>query len=231
MQSSALLLYSGGSDSTWLAYKLAQEYRQVYLLTLDRRTFFKAKTYTQERAGNLIKYFGSSRVEHHVISIDDLHSEICFDKYFENLKRYGSLMASLSFSKLSMHWAALRFARLFNIQHVFDGGTNYMNMYPDQNKNIGHKNYLKLYQEFGIQYEQPLYEDNLNVEENLYLVGLNSTKKVRGTADDKQVYYLEQALLAHFLNFYLTRHSWDQYEEQMEMLYADKVEYIKRQIS
>jgi hypothetical protein len=227
----ALVLYSGGSDSTWLTYKLAQEYQTIHLLTLDRKTFFKAKVYTQERAGNLIKYFGASRIQHHILPIDDLHNKVCFENYWQNLTRYGSLMASLTFSKLSMHWAALKYAKEHGITDIFDGGTNYMNMYPDQNINIGFNNYQKFYQHFGMSYAQPLYEKNLDVEENLYQVGLNPHKKIRGTADDKQVYYLEQALLAHFLNYYLTRHGWTQYEEKMEQLYATKIEYIKRQIS
>lgn len=231
MKKAALLLFSGGSDSTWLAYQLAQQYEKVHLLSLHRRGFYRTQKYTSEKAELLKKYFGSRKIEHQVVSIQDYHSRICFESYWTHLKKYKSLLAALSFSKLAFHWKAAEIALAENIQDVFDGGTGYMNMYPDQNRNIGFKNYQRFYKELGLNYEQPLYKDNLDVEKNLFLVGLTHKEKVRGTLDDRQVFYIEQVLLAHFLNYYLNVHGWENYEEGLGKLYEEKIKFIQKQLS
>lgn len=231
MKKSALLLFSGGSDSTWLAYQLAQRYEKVYLLSLERRGFYRTREYTTEKAETLKKYFGSRRIFHQVVSVQDYHSRICFENYWSYLKKYKTLMASLSFSKLAFHWKAAEVALAENIEDVFDGGTGYMNMYPDQNRSIGFKNYQRFYKSLGLSYEQPLYDNNLEVEKNLYLVGLTQQERVRGTVEDRQVFYIEQVLLAHFLNYYLRVHGWDRYEEGMGKLYEEKVQFIQKQLS
>lgn len=231
MKESAVILFSGGSDSSWLVFQLAKEYKVLHLVTLERRTFYKTQEYSSERAQIFKKYFGSERIRHVLIKADQQHQEICFEDYLKNLKTFGTAVAALSFSKIALHWAAAEYALKNSVKHVFDGGTSYMSMYPDQNRNIAFAAYQKLYASLGIEYGQPLYDDNLDVEEKLFLVGINPSIKIRGTADDKQVYYLEQSLFAHFLNFYLRWNSWQKYEETMNRLYDRKVDYVIGKLS
>jgi len=147
------------------------------------------------------------------------------------LLKFKTLVVALSFSKLAMHWQALEIAKKEQFDAVFDGATDYMDMYPDQNEEISGNLLRDLYGQHRIDYRQPLFKKNLEVEDNLYRVGITTDPRVRGTTEDRQVYYVEQVLLAHFLNYYITLHGWQSYVDNMRRLYVEKVQYISKQIS
>lgn len=221
-----VILFSGGSDSTLAAALELEKGRQVHLLTFNRSTFIGVHDYTQDNYRNLVRVYGENKIKREIISIDSLHRIVNYARYFQMFRKFGLATTCLCFSKIAMHWAACRYARENKISRVVDGSVPYMNLYPDQNKEIGYYNYQKFYQKFGIEYDTPVYEIADKVEQMLYDRGITRQPTVRQTEDDRQVYYLEQVLLALFVKFYQTCYNLETYEQVVGELYEERLEMV-----
>ena len=201
----SIVLFSGGSDSTLAAALMAKKNQRVHLLTYNRFSFLGAKDYTAKNYERLCKIFGKDHFQRKILPMGIWHKKIGYHNYFPLLKRFGLFLGSLSFSKLAMHYYTLKYALENNITLVADGMVPYMDLYPDQNEKIALGAVRKLYQDFGIEYINPVFPYASEVEPMLYDLGITEKKWVRGTEEDKQVYYAEQVLLALFLKYALTR--------------------------
>lgn len=226
MQDSSVVLFSGGSDSTLAAAFEAEAGRRVHLLTLDRISFFRTREFTEVNYRNLCRIYGPSRFVREIITIDDLHQIVSYRHYPRIFTKFGFAVAALCFSKISMHWACARYAQKSGVRRVVDGSVPYMSMYPDQNQRIASENLKHFYSRFGIEYATPVYEISESVEEKLFERGITAQPRVRGTLEDKQVFYSEQILLALFLKFYLGLFGIEKYEARMKGLFADRLEMI-----
>lgn len=220
------VLFSGGSDSTLAAALEAEQGQLVDLLTFNRISFIGATDYTQHNLKNLRRVYGYRISSHQVIKIDHLHKTVCYGNYLKMFRLFGIAVTGLCFSKLSMHWATAIYCKKNNITRVVDGSTSYMNMYPDQNKDIAHFNLISFYKKIGITYETPIFNITESVEQKLYDRGITTQPEVRGTEQDLQVYYLEQVLLALFLKFYLSHKTMHEYESIMSQLYQNRLDFI-----
>jgi hypothetical protein len=82
------LLFSGGWDSTLAAYKLCETFRKVHLLT-----FYHSKSdFTENSKVNVNKLknkFGSDKIVHHIIDIDQLKEKLYHGTWRQDKKRYG----------------------------------------------------------------------------------------------------------------------------------------------
>ncbi len=219
----ACILFSGGSDSTLAAALFAERFEHVTLLTLDRLSFVGARDYTQVNYRNLIKIYGPQKFSHVILSVGRYHREIGYRNYFKLAMKYKLGVVALAFSKLSMHWRAAEYCLQNNIQTVGDGMVPYMDMYTDQNEEIALKRLREFYRSLGISYENPVFDRYQNTEEQLYARGITDQRWVRGTKDDRQVYYAEQVLFALFLKYYLKKHGQKKYEEIVGALYQEKI--------
>jgi AAA+ ATPase superfamily predicted ATPase len=83
----------------------------------------------------------------------------------------------------------------------------------------------------GVEYLNPAYDCASSVEQRLYDRGIIETREVRGTQDDKQVFYAEQVLLALFLKYYLTRYSQEKYERVLKELYSNRIDLMQGWLS
>jgi len=221
------VLYSGGSDSTLAAALSAEKNRKVHLLTFDRISFLGAGTYTQQNLGRLKSIYGSEKFSWQLIKIGKWHKCILYERYMHFAKKYKLATVGLSFTKLAMHWRAAVYCIENGIEEVADGMVPYMHLYTDQNKEISLRRLKKFYQKFGINYVNPVYNSSDNVEQQLYDRGIIDHQNIRGTKDDRQVYYAEQILFALFLKYYLTAHGYDEYERVMGKIYDEKILFME----
>jgi hypothetical protein len=230
MRNEAIIHYSGGSDSTLCAALAAEEFDRVHLLTYDRLSFIGAKDYTAQNYQRLCKIYGEKKFVRRVIPIDFLHKKICYGDYFQMAREYRLAVTALAFSKLAMHWCSALYALKHSVKCVADGAVPYMDMYPDQNEAIALGKLKTFFSNFEIQYRNPVYSIHDTVETVLYDKGIMEVPEIRGTDQDKQVYYLEQVILALFIKYYMTTHGKKGYEEKMGSLYENRLAMMTKSI-
>lgn len=223
----ALIHFSGGSDSTLAAALFAQRFDKVHLITYDRFSFIGAVDYTAVNYKRLCAAYGDERFERVVLPLGRWHKEICYERYAYFARKYKLAVTALAFCKLAMHWRSAVYCLERGIKTVGDGAVPYMNAYPDQNKRIALESLERFYRSFGLAYENPVYDMAESVEERLYDLGVTETPRMRGTAQDKQVYYVEQVLFALFLKYYVDAHGWDAYEAVLRELFAEKIDFMR----
>jgi len=230
LSGSALVHFSGGCDSTLTAAFYAERFAKVYLVTYDRFSFVGAKNYTKINFEKLCGIYGEDKFVRIIHPIGKLHKKICYNNYLYFVRKYKLAITGLSFSKLSMHWQSAILCLENDIKFVADGAVPYMDLYLDQNKKISIQRLVEFYKTFGITYENPVYNISENVEQMLYDKGITDTPNIRGTKDDKQIFYVEQVVFALFVKYYIQRHGRERYESIMSSLYNEKIQYMEQEI-
>ncbi len=225
----ALVLFSGGSDSTLAAALYAEQGYQVHLVTLDRFSYVRVTEYTEHNYKKLVAIYGQDRFVRSVLNIEKWHKLLNYERYFYFAKRYGLAVVALNFSKLSLHWRSLIYAIQNDIEVIADGAVPYMKLYLDQNQKIALGGFQDLYQHFGIRHESPVWDLAEDVEQLLYNRGINKRPQVRGSEDDKQVFYAEQFVFALFAKYYCMKHGEEGYEKIMTELYKEKFQFIQNE--
>lgn len=226
----ALVHFSGGSDSTLAAAFCAERFDKVHLITYDRFSFIGARDYTLANFERLCRIYGREKFLRIICPIGRWHKKICYDRYIYYARKYGLAVTSLAFCKLSMHWYSTVYCIENSIKTVADGVVPYMDIYPDQNAAISLGRLRRFYQRFGISYENPVYTVADKVEQFLYDKGITDTPVVRGTDEDKQVFYAEQVVFALFVKYYVQKHGKDGYEKVLSALFGEKIDFMERVI-
>lgn len=229
-ETSVLVHFSGGCDSTLVAAFCAEKYQKVYLVTYDRFSFIGAKDYTRVNYERLCRIYGKDKFIRIIHPVGKLHKKICYDNYLYFAWKYKLAITGLSFSKLSMHWQSSMLCLRHNITVVADGAVPYMGLYLDQNREISIKRLASFYKTFGITYENPVYTISENVEQVLYDKGITDVPRIRGTEDDKQIFYAEQVVFALFIKYYIRKHGRETYEAVMRSLYDEKMRYMEQKV-
>ena len=223
----SLILYSGGADSTLSAALHAEKGYNVHLITLDRFSYVKVQEYTSHNYHKLVAIYGANCFSRTILPIEAWHKYLNYERYFYFFRKYKLAIVSMIFSKLALHWRALVYALQNQIKCVADGAVPYMGPYPDQNAHIGGEQFASLYQYFGIKYENPVWEIADDVEQLLYDRGITSTPSIRGSSEDRQVFYAEQFVFALFVKYYKMKFGPSQYEDTMANIYTEKIRLIK----
>ncbi|MBF0301157.1 MAG: hypothetical protein HQK51_20785, partial [Oligoflexia bacterium] len=76
-----------------------------------------------------------------------------------------------------------------------------------------------------------IYNQGELVENKLYQKGLIPFQKTKLTEHDKhQLTCIDNLIFNHFINFYLYKRSWEEYEEEMKKYIDCKLSYMTRKI-
>jgi len=151
----AVVLYSGGSDSTLAAALAMEEFDKLHLLTFSRFGIFGIER-AEVNVRKLEARFGAERIEHHLIDIDRLFEKVSYDRYLGTLRRHGFLVLSTcGLCKLAMHLRALLFCLDHGVEVLLDGANRAMDIYPAQMKPVIER-MQGMYGHFGIDYRTPV---------------------------------------------------------------------------
>lgn len=151
----AVLLYSGGTDSTCAAALLAQRFDRVHLLTCEERGT-RGSPAPSGNVERLREKYGRERFPHELLSTDALLRRVWYTGYLRFLLRHGFFMsANCGFSSLSWHVRAIAYCLDRGITHAADGVTRELVHFP------GHMGgvlavFRELYAHFGIEYTNPV---------------------------------------------------------------------------
>jgi hypothetical protein len=155
-QKKAIILFSGGIDSTFLALKEAEKYHKIFLITYLVPGMAMIKR--SQRNVKRLQELHSKKFEHHIIDIKDFikqkrgGAKQCMK---DNLHyRFG--YAWCLGCKTSMHLYTIDYCLKNDIEFVLDGSNRFDLHALEQHKKF--KNYItNVYTANGIQYLSPHY--------------------------------------------------------------------------
>lgn len=138
MNTSAVVLYSGGTDSTCAAAIVAERVQKIHLLTFVERSTSKSPLPT-ENVKRLRAAFPNLEISHAVISTDKLVRWLSYGTTFFGyldrlLKDHIFNLLTPGFSSLSWHLAALRYSSLIRLQ----GQENIVSIYDGMTRELTH---------------------------------------------------------------------------------------------
>lgn len=227
---SVALLYSGGADSTYSACVLAQNFKKVYLMTYERLGFFGSRI-VLNHTKRVRERFPQTKFIQKFINYDKYYRDLTYENYSEDLKKHGLLsLATCGFCKTSMHWRNLLFCLENGIKYAADGATFDSKEYVEQNPRMLMPEIKKMYARFRITHLNPVYQEGLSTEKELYRLGIINQKKIKRTKHENQIYCTQHILYAMILRIYLRKHSFEDFEKIMQRYFRKKVNFILKEV-
>jgi predicted subunit of tRNA(5-methylaminomethyl-2-thiouridylate) methyltransferase len=234
-----VLLFSGGTDSTYTAVLMSQQYPRIHLITYDRFGFLNTQN-SFNNALALKEKFGESKFTHQIINIDDLYKKVAYDSYIRDIFKYRFfLLLTCGLCKLAMHWQTILYCLDNRIKSVCDGSNQEMAADPSQDRDIL-KEMKILYKEFGIDYFTPIFDTATEIrEKTVFDLGFFPVQKSKLTrfSWEKQPYCTQEYLFIKFFNYACTdwngRYSQEKaerYNKRMLEYHRKKRDFIRDQI-
>ncbi|MDD5656616.1 MAG: hypothetical protein PHF00_05105 [Elusimicrobia bacterium] len=223
-----IVLFSGGCDSVLTALRAYDRFQKVHLVTFLRAGLIHTE-HVEQQVDRLRHFQGDAQAyTHRFIRTDRLIEFLLYENYLRNLMRHGTRLAShCGLCKLSFHWRTLTLCLEQGVRRVWDGAVRSAKVYPEQNETILLKPLGELYSRYGIRHETPIYEEGLQVEDELFHMGFHKRRKVKGTVFDQQLVCSQQVLFAMFLRWFLPGRSFAEYEAGLAGFYAEKINIIR----
>lgn len=157
MPEEALLLYSGGTDSTLAACLLAERHERVRLLTFRRFGLFDVENSGRNVAALKRKY-GEDRFSHDIVPVDRLFRKVSYDRFLASFLKHGFfLLSTCGLCKLAMHVRAAVYCLDNGIKRVSDGANKGMDLFPDQQPGVIGM-LREMYAGLGIEYSNPVFD-------------------------------------------------------------------------
>lgn len=164
---SAVILFSGGTDSTCAAAIVAEKVQRLYLLTFVETSTRKSPL-PHENVRRLRLAFPAVEILHFVVSTDRLVQWLSYgDSTFKYLlrlfKEHIFNLVTPGFSSLSWHLATLRFTSLLvqsgkeEVLGVYDGMTQELTHLPGHMP-VVRRQIEQLYREAGLDFSSPVYD-------------------------------------------------------------------------
>jgi hypothetical protein len=253
-----VVLYSGGTDSTLVALKMAEEFDRVHLLTFRRFGMFDID-HSEMNFQKLVERFGPEkfvRVRPYP-RVDKLFRHLTYERYWRNLFRHGFFnLTTCGICKLSMHLRTLVYCHRHGVDHLCDGANQGMSIFPAQMERVLAR-MRALYAKYGVEYANPVYdyEDSQGLSFGSRLYGTNKSRPdpvalgmktagvelfekgmlpapdVKGTPYDRkmQARCYQFALFNVFARwYYFQKHTYAEYVERVDRLYSEKIDLCDR---
>lgn len=151
----AVVLFSGGTDSTCATALIAEHFREIHLLTFyEHGTRFSPVP--TKNVEILQAKFSQTQFICRVFSVDRLLRFFSYQDYFRHIRRHGRLvLATCGYSSLSWHVRTIAYCLENNISVVADGLTRELMHLP------GHMDETitqirEFYKSYGIEYINPV---------------------------------------------------------------------------
>lgn len=178
----AVVLYSGGTDSTFNAVQTLEQYEKVVLMTYERDGLYwiHGDGGLLDAIDRVAKVYGADRVKAERIDISDKYKQVMYSDYIKSLVKHGfHNLQTCGMCKIAMDWATIEYCLKNDIKHVFWGNGREMASDPSQNEYVQTMT-TKLYATFGIIKETPGYDVPPDVREQvIFSKGLTDDLKLK----------------------------------------------------
>ena len=255
--SDAAVLYSGGTDSTFVALLMAEEFDRVHLLTYRRTGMFGVEN-SERNVERLIAHTGPGRFvrPRPYPCVDGIFRHLSYHDYRGNLRRHGFFnLTTCGNCKLAMHVQSILYCAANGVGTLRDGANRGMTIFPAQMAPVLPM-IRALYERYGVEYDTPIYdlEDSQGLDfgsrlhglskqrpdplasgmrtagTELYQRGLLPAPDVKGTPEDRkmQARCYQFALFNVFVRwYYLQRHSYDDYVAGVVRYYSEQIAHCR----
>jgi hypothetical protein len=177
----ACVRFSGGTDSTLVAARMAHVFKKVHLLTFNTSyEFFTFKLLPSHPCNALTNlellknYFGADKFIHSIVELDNLRDDVYFNTYLSYFPQNNFLRVSLCPAcSLAMHLKTVSYCKTNNIRFVSDGSNIDSGALPWQTQHIDNLLAIQnIYQMNGLSYI--INPDYVNPEssEDLFKIGV-----------------------------------------------------------
>ncbi|MBN1592769.1 MAG: 7-cyano-7-deazaguanine synthase [Candidatus Coatesbacteria bacterium] len=178
---SAVLLFSGGLDSTLAATVLAKEFEKVHLLSISRGYGHTKIERTARRYEELKDRFDEDVFFHKIVHAKDLFRRVILRTLLRDIVKYKGLFVICVGCKLVMHTVGAIYCLENGIRNIADGASGATEWMSDQ-ASVTLEGYRQLHAEFGIGYSNPVVQitDREHERESLKELGITTGRKVAG---------------------------------------------------
>ncbi|MBD3291095.1 hypothetical protein GF337_19965, partial [candidate division KSB1 bacterium] len=235
-QSSVCIQFSGGSDSSLTSYRMAQQFDHVHLLTFKQ--FGQIDIENSSRSFSVLNEKCPGKFTHRFINVSETFEKIYRRHYVRNLFRYGSLQMQFTCfaCQASFHVHTIAYCVNNGITEVRDGAnTEYEEASPMQIA-IVKEEIKKLYADYGIRHDSPVYDEYKNdrSDHQLYRLGLRPQPNIK---DDEELYKAYQGYCRFmpggvlFLNYWKRRSDFpEKVQQKMLQHWMEEVEFLRGMI-
>lgn len=234
--SSVAILFSGGSDSSLTAYRMSLEFDAVHLLTFQH--LGQTGIENSKRSFAVLEKKFSGKFSHVFIDVNEMFSQIYNRRYLRNLIKYKTLQLQfVCFAcQACFHINTIIYCLKNNIHDVRDGAnTEYEEASPMQIP-IVKKEIKKLYADYGITHDSPIYEEHTTdrSDQQLFKLGLRPQANIK---DDMEMYEKYQGYCRFmpggviFLNYWKRCKNFpEKVQLKMRKHWLEEVDFLKNLI-
>jgi len=170
LKNEAVIQFSGGIDSLYVAYMLAQKYDRIHLLTFYKGYLHFGLNFSEPNIKNLKRLFGEDKIVFKVVNMKSLFKKMAVKNFFKDLKKFGNEISWCIPCRASMTIMSIIYAIENGIRDFTDGAN--WEQAPDQENLLttadNYPGYLKLLREFSktynVNYFSPVYNLNTRKE-------------------------------------------------------------------
>lgn len=231
--SRAVVLYSGGSDSTLVLLDSMDRYSEVHAVTYYRRLVSRI----DPRNRNIEKIqclYGGSKLVYSEIDFDGLFLDVARGRHIADLRKYGFFTLCLCGAcKIAMHVRTLLYCLENNVLNVMDGANTEVVFDPDQRLSV--KKHLRgFYGEFGVSFTTPLLDGGLKglrADYELHRRGFTKVKDLKETSADFQSHcrtICVNDLYAY--SFFPEKQDASSFDDLSESYFREKLAYYAREV-
>lgn len=225
----ALLMYSGGLDSSASAIIMLEHFERLHLITYSYgygQLFLK---WARRGSNGLIDVFGPHRFIHVITSVKDIFQRILVRSAVRDYREYKSRFIWCLACKLSMHTANIIYCLEHGLKTASDGSSGetayYVEQMPQSIKAI-----RQFYSEFGVDFVTPVYNMGSR-EAKLKLLAQKGVKSVGIAVRDRNPGTQPLCVvgnLIHFASTFLDKHP--SYSEELVLRFIQEKTQIAERI-
>ncbi len=178
------VLFSGGGDSTLLAYLLAQRFQRVHLLTCKHLGIKEAEK-TAINHENLVRVFGADKVVRAVIDIDEPVRRVYEDDFRGCLRDFGFLAQNLcGVCKMTMFTSSIPYNARHGIRYTTTGShMEGAGVFIGQMKSVREEVFEPLFRSYGMEFLTPVFYVP-DSDQRLFELGITKKKKTKFPEDN-----------------------------------------------
>lgn len=218
------VLFSGGGDSTLLAYLLAERFKRVHLLTC-KHLGIKEPEKTEINYQNLVRIFGPDKVVRAVLDIDEAVQSVYHDDFEGCLRDFGFLAQNMCGPcKMTMFTASIPYNKKHGIKYTTTGShMEGAGVFIGQMKSVRQEIFEPLFRHYGMEFLTPVFYVP-NSDERLFELGITKKRKTKFPEDNTTYqawcnFSVLQNIYAR--GYFLQLHSQDELEER-SLAYAKR---------
>jgi hypothetical protein len=229
------LFYSGGADSTYSAYLLAQKFDRVHLLTFAHEGISNTHK-PQINADRLRERFGD-KIVYHGVDGDDVWQRLYVEGFEQDRARYGAYVNSGACECCYLSWNAIAvvYNKRHNITNLAAGLDIDHSGFTYSAHDEGMEVMQRFHADYGIHFFVPIYEET-HADHKLHDLGITEqrdTKRPYGFYTNHPTQAICELGLGHrlFAQHAVVKDSQEERLERGRTYFGDKLEICREYIA